>query len=220
MLKTELTEFVRESLKAGASREETRQALLDAGWPRTQIDAVLNLYAESSFRIPVPNPKPQRTSRDTFVYLVLFGTLYLSVYNLGSLIFDYLNILFPADNDAVATLAGPGPGYPGTESSIRFSIASLVIAFPVFLYVSRYIMRLVEADPVHRLSTARKWLTYLTLAIAAFTLIGDLISVLYGFLSGEITVRFLLKTFTIFCLAGSVYWYYSTLMKMDDKVSS
>ena len=219
MSRTDLTEFVSDALKAGASREETRQALLDVGWSRDQVDAVLSQFAESSFRIPVPAAKPRRASRDTFVYLVLFGTLYLCVYHLGSLIFDYLDLLLPAGSDLIESMPGTvsEAGNERNKSSIRFSIASLIIAFPVFLYTTRYVIRLTEVDPVHRLSSARKWLTYLTLAIAAFILIGDLIAVLYSFLSGEVTGRFLLKTLTIFCLAASVYWYYSMLMKKDDE---
>ena len=38
--------------------------------------------------------------------------------------------------------------------------------------------------------------------------IGDLVTFLSYFLSGELSVRFVSKVLTVFVIAGGVFWYY------------
>lgn len=76
---------------------------------------------------------------------------------------------------------------------MRWSVASLAIAFPVFLFVARHLGKDLARNPVKRLSAVRRWLTYVTLFVAATVLIGDLITLVHNLLSGELSVRFVLK---------------------------
>ena len=75
-----------------------------------------------------------------------------------------------------------------------------MVAFPVYLLTQRLIAR--EIAPI------RKWLTYIALLIAAGIVIGDLIAFVSYFLSGELTMRFVLKVATVLLIAGGVFWYY------------
>jgi hypothetical protein len=80
--------FARESLLTGLGKPEIRKAMLEAGW--TEVDQVRNAidaYADATFPVAIRKPRPQLSTRDAFLYLVLFTTLYVSGYNLGSLIF-------------------------------------------------------------------------------------------------------------------------------------
>ncbi|MEO6076651.1 MAG: DUF5671 domain-containing protein, partial [Dokdonella sp.] len=129
----ELDAFVREALLRGASKSSVRQTLTDAGWTAEQTQNALNAYADVDFLVPVPKPRPQLSARDAFHYLVLFTALYLSAYHLGSLLFELINRAWP---DAAIT-----PGWRSPDERIRWSIASIVIAFPVFLLVARYLNR-------------------------------------------------------------------------------
>src|SRR5690606_27640439 len=95
-----------------------------------------------------------------------------------------------------------------TSQAMRWSVASLVIAFPVFLYLSWLMGRAIRREPMKRASRVRKWLTYLTLFIAASVLVGDLITLLYNFLGGELGLRFMLKVLTVGVIAGTVFVYY------------
>jgi hypothetical protein len=54
----------------------------------------------------------------------------------------------------------------------------------------------------------RKWLTYITLIIAACTLIGDAITLVYSFLSGELSARLILKLLAVAAIAGGVFLYF------------
>ena len=202
----ELELFVREALARGCTREDVERAMLAAAWTQEQARSALGAYAAIDFPVPVPRPRPYLSAREAFLYLVLFSTLYLSAYNFGSLLFDFINRAFP--DPAVPEFG---------EDRMRWSVASLIIAFPVFLLVSRHIGRELIRNPVKRLSTIRRWLTYLTLFIAAGFLIGDLITLVYNLLGGELTARFVLKVITVAVIAGTVFGCYLWDLRREER---
>lgn len=203
----ELEAFVRESLLRGASRAAIGKAMTDAGWTPDQAKSALAAFADVPFSVPVPKPRPYLSAKEAFIYLVLFTTLYLTAYHFGSLLFDFIDQALPdaADRDFVELF-----------DSMRWSAASLVIAFPVFLYMSRVVARALAKDPVKRLSPIRRWLTYLTLFIAAGCLIGDMTSLVYQLLGGELTVRFMLKVIVVGAIAGTVFGYYLHDLRREE----
>jgi hypothetical protein len=127
-------------------------------------------------------------------------------------VFRIIDLIFP---DPADNLANP----LSSASSVRFSISSLIVALPVFLYMSRLSARAIARDPNERLSPIRRWLTYLTLFIAACVLIADLTSVVYNLLGGELTVRFLLKALTVGVIAGATLWFYLSDLHADERES-
>ncbi len=205
----DLDVFVRDSLVRGLPRAEIEQALVTAGWPLEQAKAALSVYAEQAFPVPVPRPRAYLSAREAFLYLTLFVTLYISAYHLGSLLFDLLNgaLPDPADNEYKVDLMA---------DSIRFSIASLVIAFPAFLFLSHWLGKEQRSHPAKRLSVVRRWLTYLTLFVAGCVLIGDMIALVNALLAGEASLRFLLKVAVVIVIAGSVLGYYLWDLRRDE----
>ena len=57
-------------------------------------------------------------------------------------------------------------------------------------------------------SRLSKWLTYFVLLITAVTVVGDLITVIFTFLEGEITTSFFLEALTILTIAGGIFGFY------------
>lgn len=207
----ELIEFVRDALGRGLPRVRIEEALLQAGWDRDQVKAALAAFAEVEFPVPVPRPKPYLSAREAFMYLLLFTTLYITAFNLGSLLFELIERAFP--DPAVDPAAGVGDG-------IRWPLASLIVAFPVFLYVARWASRTVRRDPTKRGSKIRKQLTYLTLFIGAVVLIGNFITLAYNFLGGELTTRFVLKVLTVALIAGTIFGYYLWDLRAEEEVAA
>ena len=205
----ELLGFVRDALGRGLSRKQIEDALAQAKWDPGQVKGALAEFAEVDFPIPVPRPKPYLSAREAFRYLVLFSTLYISAYNLGSLLFQFINRAFP---DPAAS------GWAEySYTAVRWSVSSLIVAFPVFLYVSLLISRAVRRDPAKRGSKVRRWLTYLTLCVAAGVLIGDFIALVYNFLGGELTIRFVLKVTTVGFIAGAIFGCYLWNLRREEK---
>jgi len=203
----ELEVFVREALLRGQSREAIAQALAAAGWSEAQTRDVLSAYADVDFPVPVPRPRASLSAREAFLYLVLFVSLYYSAFHVGSLLFDLVNAAFP---DAAASR------YDLFGSSMRWSTASVIIAFPVFALLARHLAREVDRQPIKRLSPVRRWLTYLTLFLAAVALICDVTTLVYNLLGGELSVRFVLKVLVVGAIAGGVFGYYLHDLRREE----
>ena len=206
----DLVGFIRDALARGLPRPQIENVLLRAGWNPEQVKRALGGFAEVDFPIPVPRPKPYLSAREAFIYLLLFSTLYVSAYSLGSLLFQFINRAFP---DPVT----PASAVQYSREAMRWSVSSLIVAFPVFLYMSRLTSRTIRLDPTQRGSKLRRDLTYLTLFVAALTLIGDFIALVYSFLGGELTVRFVLKALTIGVIAGASFGYYLWDLRVEEK---
>ena len=131
----------------------------------------------------------------------------------------------PADLDIVpATVALDWfylGAYPFVASqgpaAVLWATAAILISFPVFAYVSHYVARDVALHPIKRLSPVRRWLTYLTLFVAATILIGDMTTLLYNLLGGELTTRFVLKVLAVAAIAGSVFGYYLWDLRREER---
>jgi Domain of unknown function (DUF5671) len=173
----ELIGFVRDALAHGLSRRQVEEALEQAGWSPEQVNGALAAFAAVDFPIPVPRPGPSVSAREAFMYLLLFTTLYIVAFNLGSLLFQFINRAFP---DPASSLREAD-----IRESVRWSVSSLIVALPVFLYMSRLTNRAAHVDPNKRTSSVRRWLTYLTLFVAACVLIGDFMSLFTAFLVGS-----------------------------------
>lgn len=209
----ELEQFVRDALMRGHDREQVTAALLAAGWSTEQIRGVLDGWAEVDFALPVPRPRASLSAREAFLYLVLFSTLYFFAWNLGSLLFALLEHALPDPADAqwqVVRLTG----------SIRWSISALVIAFPVFAFIARHLAHDVAKHPIKRLSPIRRWLTYLTLFVAAAVLIGDLTTLVFNLLGGELSLRFVLKVAVVAAIAGTVFGHYLRDLRREEVASA
>lgn len=193
-----LIQFVREALSNGRSREDIRDALTAAGWSKHEIAESLAAFAATDFTPPVPRPRAHLTARDTFVYLLLFASLAFVAIYLITLVHGLLDLLLP----------DPGAEYweeRNAMDDIRWSIATLLVATPVFVWMTLHVRRQILEDAGRRRSPARKWLTYMALFIAALVFFGDAVFVINSFLNGEATLRFLLKALTVACVSGTIF---------------
>jgi hypothetical protein len=119
-----LVAFVKKGLQRGLSRDAIAEVLLRAGWPAEQVTGAMTAYADLDFPIPVPRPVVNVSSRDAFLYVVMFATLILSGFTLGDLLFDLIEHAFP----------DPAMAYGGYRApllqAIRWSLATLIVAVP------------------------------------------------------------------------------------------
>ena len=196
-----LLAFIEASKAKGAADDFLANLLRERGWAAEDIYAAFGRYYQGLTGLPVPVRAggAGETARDAFLYLLAFSTLATWTIALGSLMFHYIDRWFP---DPLAR-----PAFV-TRYEISSEMACVIVAFPIFLFVMRFILREVETSPEKLGSGVRKWLTYIALLIAAGAVIGDLITFLTFFLQGELTARFVLKVLTVLAIAGGVFWYY------------
>lgn len=192
----EVREFVREALGRGLARPDIQQALEQAGWRPEQVRKALAAYADLPFAVPVPRPAAYLSPRDAFLYLMLYLTLYLSAFHLGSLLFNLVDSAWPDAAEPAMTSLVIGEG-------IRSSVAFLTVTFPTWIGLSWRIERALARDPSQRQAPVRQWLAYMTMFIAGAVLIGDAVALVRGLLGGDLGVRFGLKTAIVAALAGA-----------------
>ena len=145
------------------------------------------------------------SAKDFFAYLLLFVLLYTWVTSLGRLLFGFINVAFPL---AVPGLPDRSVVFEQESQVLKLQFSILLVSFPVFLALARWMNNELKRGVMRWESRMRKWLTYLTLFVAAVTVIIDVATLLYYFLSGDFTIRFFLKALTVFVLGGGAFHYY------------
>lgn len=139
--------------------------------------------------------------KDVFMQLLSVVTLYFSAISLGMLFFQLINIYFPD----ILSYSYQTQSY---FDSLRWAVAALVIVFPVYAWSLWYLEKEERKIPAKREMAVRKWLLYLTVFAAAGVIIGDLIALIFNYLQGELTVRFIFKVAAVLFIAASAFGYY------------
>lgn len=194
-----LETFISHARTKGMDHQTIRMLLLSAGWKERDIVAAMS---EQGLDMPVPVPPDAGGARDAFYHLLAFAGLYTTVISFLVLAFSYINHWLPD------SALEPYATEEGFRSSIRWSLAALIVAFPIYGWISHFLLREMRLHIEKGSSAIRRWLTYLTLFVAASALIGDVITIVYSLLNGEITLRFILKAGVIFLVTGSCFTYY------------
>jgi hypothetical protein len=204
-----LTDFIEHARKKGMDHQTIRMLLLSAGWKEKDIAQAMT---KEALDMPVPMPADAGGARDAFLHLLMFVSFFTTAVSSITLMFQYINRWLP--DPALESYY-----YNDDNSGIRWSIASLIVAFPLFLWISRIIHREMSEHVEKASSSIRRWLTYLTLFVAAATLMGDVITLVFYLLNGELTLRFMLKVLVVFYVAGAGFYYFYRAMKLSPASS-
>ena len=151
------------------------------------------------------------SAKFAFWYMLSLVSLISVAIAMGNIIFEMIN-KFIADDVII---------YSGVynDQSMKFSIATLLIAAPIFYFVSRLIHRSLFAGELENESQIRKWLSYLVLFISSVTMIGWFIGLINDFLNGELTLKFGLKALMAILIAGTVFSFYFYDIRRKDIVN-
>ena len=206
-MNNELRSFIKESLERGQSKDAIREVLAQAGWQDDEVRKGLSAFADVDYPLAVPRPTPYVHAREAFLYLISFIALYVSASSFGYLVFGFIDHAFPDALDF-------RDRYPsGGEAT---SIASVIVAFPLYLFLMKRLSTEVAVNPDKRLSLVRRWLTYLTLVIGAGIILGDIIALLANLLMGDPTLRFFLKGGVILLITTCIFGFYMWDMKRTE----
>jgi hypothetical protein len=196
-----LRDFLDAARLQGVTDEILIGLLRGRGWPEEDVYRALADHYEGRSGLQVPNYKRSGSAKDAFLYLLNFSTLATWTIGLGAVIFTLIDRL-------IKDPLGPINYYANSDYQMADSLACVIVAFPVYLLVMRYIIRELEIHPEKLESAVRKWLTYIALFIAAGVVVGDLITFLTYFLRGELTARFLVKVAAVLVISSGIFWYY------------
>lgn len=195
----DLSRFVRNALRDGQTPDAIRTALQSAGWTAPEIDAALSGWTVIDGSGPVPRPLRSREARNALFYALLFVVLGMVAGNTLSLLFGQINLWMPEPGDIRSY---------GRLTGLRWSMAALIVFLPVFWLLDRTDSRATRSDPSRKHGTMRRWLSALAMLIAVITLLGDALYLIYTWLDGQVTPRFLVKSATVALLALIVLAYF------------
>jgi len=196
---SKLKEFLDAARSQGATDEILVGLLRGRGWSEEDVYRALADHYEGRTGIQVPVYKRSGSAKDAFLYLLSFSTLAIWASGLGWVMFTLIDSWIKEDNYS----------YSGGYYELADSLACIIVTFPIYLMVMRYIIRELEVHPEKLESAVRKWLTYIALLITACVVVGDLIMFLTYLLRGELAARFVARVGIVLVIAGGIFWYYA-----------
>lgn len=206
-MQDKLSQFIEHARHKGMDHATIFLLLRSAGWKDPEIAEAI---AARELAMSVPERAGVGSARDAFFHLLAFTALYAWVISLACLFFIYIGFAFPDPATPTSTY-----GIEGALSSIRISLATLMVAFPLFLVVWWLLLGEVRKFPEKAKSGVRRWLASLSLFVAAVIILGNAITVVYYLVEGDLTVRFLLKVAVLFVIAGGLFIYLALTLRSE-----
>lgn len=202
-----LISYIEGQVRAGAKKADIQEALLAVGWSE---DDVSMAYARALVVSGVPVPEGdgkslamrKASTADVMIGFFAFILLGIILSAIGSLFFEIIDKYFPD------RLVNGALGSAVSSDTVHYSTAALIVGMPLYLFALRLWFRRFREDDARAESRLTKWVTYLVLLVAAITIVGDFIAVLFTFLQGEISARFFLKALVILGISGMVFGFY------------
>lgn len=146
------------------------------------------------------------TAKDFFFYLAAVVTLFWSAVSLLILLSQIINGIFP----------DPALWYQNLRLDLlRGAMASLIVVFPSYFLLIKHLNADLKRNPEKAGLWVRRWLVYFTLFVSFIVIIARLVTTLNVFLGGELTIRFVLNSLSIFAVAGGIFGYYWYDLKRD-----
>jgi len=206
-----LWRFIDEAKQKGVDRPTVFLMLRASGWKEREIAEAL---AERELGLPIPERAGAGSARDAFLHLLAFTALYAWVISLIYLFFTYIEFWFPDP----ATKAS-GYAFESALSGIRACLATIIVAYPMFVLVWWYLLREIRAFPEKAKGDVRRWLSFLSLFVGAVTLMSDVICTVYYLVEGDLTTRFLLKVLVLFVVTGGVFLYLALVLRSESEAT-
>lgn len=142
--------------------------------------------------------KPKVTPKDFFLWAGAMLALYISTFSFVSLLFSYIDHAFPDPLEYVDPYS----------SGMRAMIASLIVLFPLALFLMRVIRKGIERDASRAEVWVRRWALMLTVFVAGFAGAADLITLINYFLGGDLSTRFVLKVAVVLLVAAGFFMHF------------
>lgn len=198
-----LSEFVHAGLAGGADRQAMARVLKGAGWADAEIEAALAQWGDAPGLPPVPRPSAYVSAREALLYGLLFISLGVVALHIVMLGFGIIEQVIP----------DPFERYRSSGGTLRWPIATLIAFLPLFLYLNRRANRRDADETLRQRSLVRRWVASVTMLVALLVLLGDLVTVVYVFLSGDMSARFVAKAALVAVMGGLVLAYYRDEME-------
>ena len=150
----------------------------------------------------------KNNAKFAFYYLLSLTALIFMAISVGLIAFGIIN----------QTISDPllNNYYNSINNQFKFAISALIIATPLYYLSASFIRKGIKKGELEPESAIRRWLTYFILFVSSLIILGFLISIINGFLAGELTLRSILKGLTVFVISGLVFAFYFYDIKQEN----
>ena len=135
-----------------------------------------------------------------FFYMLSLVALIFMALSAGIIVFQIIN------KNIVDALENFRGSY--NSGALKFAISAIIIAAPIYYLTAFQINKNLFSGKLSKDSGIRKWLTYFILLVSTIVMLGFLVAVVYNFLDGELTTKFILKALTAIIIAAAIFTYY------------
>lgn len=223
MANPDLEKYIQKSREKKVTDEETKAALVKAGWSEEEVISALATRPSvlGSSALPTP-PVPRVGMWVGFLYIILFISLYVNTTAFSQMlkiiaddfIIDSLDKRYYSENSYFSYFSH----ILGGSSASTFYLAALIVSFPIFGPLFLYLKKQQLTKPAIKNLHARKLLIYITLVGTFLIMVFDSISTVYGYLNGLATGRSLTHFAITMSVSGSIFLYYLFEVKEDRKI--
>lgn len=216
--------YIKVAREKGADDGLIRSNLLKAGWKEEDIN-----WGFSGLDLP-PVPKPEITTHvsdsvnqinenytlwDAFEHLLLFISMYVLAFSIAILLHLYISYYVPEIYGSSRDV-----GSYSDRGLVTGLLASIIVTFPMFSFFFLRVTKRTLENPLLRRLKFRKFLIYLTLMITFVVMLIQIITTVYSFLMGNISLNFILHLLVTIAVSGVIFIYYLRQVKEDRKVNA
>ena len=154
------------------------------------------------------NNMNKQNAKYAFYYLLSFVALVFMALSVGMVFFEIINksVYDAIDNSSFSS------------GILQFAISALIIATPIYYLISGMIAKGLRKEELEKDSGIRRWLTYFIILVSSLIILGELISTITNFLSGELTTRFILKALVVAVISAITFTFYFYDIKRNDLI--
>src|SRR5271156_6900323 len=134
---SDVQRFIDSARAQGATDEAIVALLRGRGWPVEDVYRALADHFEGRCGLAVPAYKRSGSAKDAFLYLLSFSTLATWTIGAGSVMFTLIERWF---KDPLSPATYPSY-YSNNSYEMANSLACVIVAFPIYVFVMRYIVR-------------------------------------------------------------------------------
>lgn len=219
MVNEQLLEFVRRQRSQGDNDSKITKDLQGVGWKNEDISQTLAMRDNNIPLPPSSLPVTKNTSTstysmwDAFEHVLLFISLYTLATSIAIILHNLVDRWFPSVTTSISN-------YQSSFSAevLRWSLASVIVAYPLFSFLFLHVTKKTKEDPAIRNLRARKIWIYITLVGTFLIMLFNIISTIYNFLNGNISPNFITHLIVTLSITGIIFGYYVYQVREDRKI--
>lgn len=209
-----LLEYIAAARAKNLTDEQIKNQLLDSGWPLNSVNSAFSVQD-----LPLETLHPPVVAHTGmwigFLYILFFISLYVLTGAIAGVFHSWINTTAPNltlfDNTYLSYIQ------LDSATVMRGYLASILISYPIFVILGFVLKKNVTKNPKVLSIRSRKILIYITLIGTFLIILWNIISAIFGFLSGSLMVNVLGNLCVTILIAGGVFSYFFREVRDDGK---